>query len=241
MIIIPDIHGRSFWKDAVKNNEDQEIIFLGDYVDPYTYEGTMPLEGLIALEEVIEFKKAHPNNVTLLLGNHDLTYLSESIGANRHDYTNHNQIKKLLTENINLFQIAYEKNINNKLFIFSHAGIIREWLNNNEMTLGSIRPGHEVETLNRLFKEGKLYQALSDVSMYRGGISDTSSCVWADLQEFNDHLINDTSRCSDIYQIFAHTQLASTPFIDKYFACLDCRKAFILDDEGNISELIPTP
>ena len=27
MIIIPDIHGRSFWKDAVKGHENEKIIF----------------------------------------------------------------------------------------------------------------------------------------------------------------------------------------------------------------------
>ena len=27
MIIIPDIHGRSFWKDAVKGRENDKIIF----------------------------------------------------------------------------------------------------------------------------------------------------------------------------------------------------------------------
>lgn len=75
MIIIPDIHGRTFWKYAVKGRETEEIVFLGDYVDPYTeLEGIEPSKGLVALKEVIEFKKHHPENVTLLLGNHDLCY-----------------------------------------------------------------------------------------------------------------------------------------------------------------------
>ena len=46
MIIIPDIHGRSFWKDAVKGRENEKIIFLGDYTDPYSYEGIEFWEGL---------------------------------------------------------------------------------------------------------------------------------------------------------------------------------------------------
>lgn len=233
MIIIPDIHGRSFWKDAVKENEDQEFIFLGDYVDPYSHEGIMPWEGLDALEDVIEFKKSHPDNVTLLLGNHDLTYLSESIGANRHDYERQEEITALLEENIDLFQIACEKVLNGKRYIFSHAGIIRKWLRNNEATLGTIIPGHEVETLNRLFHEGKLYPALSDVSYYRGGPNDTSSCVWADIEEFVDHLRSDAPISTDVYQIFAHTQVGSVPFTCDFFACVDCKRAFNLDDEGN--------
>ena len=35
LIIIPDVHGRSFWRDAVKRNPGAEFIFLGDYLDPY--------------------------------------------------------------------------------------------------------------------------------------------------------------------------------------------------------------
>ena len=57
MIIIPDIHGRSFWKDAVKGRENEKIIFLGDYTDPYSHEGIEFWEGLQSLREVIEFKK----------------------------------------------------------------------------------------------------------------------------------------------------------------------------------------
>lgn len=75
MIVIPDVHGRTFWKDAVKGRENEEIIFLGDYVDPYVREGSKPEDGLTALQEVIEFKKQHPLSVTLLLGNHDLGYI----------------------------------------------------------------------------------------------------------------------------------------------------------------------
>ena len=76
MIIIPDIHGRSFWKDAVKGHENEKIIFLGDYTDPYSHEGIEFWEGLQSLREVIEFKKQHLDNVVLLLGNHDLSYIS---------------------------------------------------------------------------------------------------------------------------------------------------------------------
>ena len=40
ILIIPDVHGRTFWhyaKDHV--DEYDKIIFLGDYLDPYRYEG----------------------------------------------------------------------------------------------------------------------------------------------------------------------------------------------------------
>ena len=36
MIIIPDIHGHTFWKEAIaKRRKDEMVIFLGDYLDPH--------------------------------------------------------------------------------------------------------------------------------------------------------------------------------------------------------------
>ena len=39
LLIIPDVHGREFWKDAVEEYPNLPVIFLGDYMDPYSYEG----------------------------------------------------------------------------------------------------------------------------------------------------------------------------------------------------------
>ncbi len=36
--IIPDVHGRPFWRDAVKDVPDVPVVFLGDYLDPYPHE-----------------------------------------------------------------------------------------------------------------------------------------------------------------------------------------------------------
>ena len=33
ILIIPDIHGRTFWKVAIDSGEYGKVIFLGDYVD----------------------------------------------------------------------------------------------------------------------------------------------------------------------------------------------------------------
>ena len=41
ILIIPDTHGRRFWKDPCLNhkNEFEKIVFLGDFVSPYPDEG----------------------------------------------------------------------------------------------------------------------------------------------------------------------------------------------------------
>ena len=38
-IVIGDVHGRKFWKDAIGYENEVPVIFLGDYLDPYVDEG----------------------------------------------------------------------------------------------------------------------------------------------------------------------------------------------------------
>lgn len=41
IIIIPDLHGREFWRGAVNDlGEDTHVVFLGDYMDPYRMTGS---------------------------------------------------------------------------------------------------------------------------------------------------------------------------------------------------------
>ena len=73
MIIIPDVHGRTFWRKAVKEYMgDEPILFLGDYLDPYAYEEISPADAFEVFHEIMDIKKSNPEAVTLLLGNHDL-------------------------------------------------------------------------------------------------------------------------------------------------------------------------
>jgi hypothetical protein len=57
MIVIPDVHGRTFWRQAVNEYLGKEhILFLGDYLDPYTYEGITPTDAYKVFHEIIELK-----------------------------------------------------------------------------------------------------------------------------------------------------------------------------------------
>ena len=61
ILIIPDVHGRKFWEDAVETHGEEcdKIIFLGDYLDPYNWEGITRRGAISNFEEIIEYKKAH--------------------------------------------------------------------------------------------------------------------------------------------------------------------------------------
>lgn len=235
MIVISDIHGRTFWEKAIKGNEDEEIIFLGDYLDPYDYEGITFNDAFSNFEKIIKFKKEHKDNVILLLGNHDCHYLEYISPCSRYDYLNADKIRKIFKENIDLFQLAYEKNINGKNYIFSHAGILSGWVKSNPL----IFKGHDIHQivshLNALFlkKDADLMIALEDVNFKRGGNNQYGSMIWADLTEFLD----EKRYIPNTYQIFGHTQQSNEPIIEDYYACLDCRKAFSIDNKGNIKTL----
>ena len=73
--VVPDVHGRKFW-DVIKNhlNEKCDIVFLGDYVDPYSHEGVTKEQAFENFKEIIDIARRN-NNVHLLLGNHDLEYM----------------------------------------------------------------------------------------------------------------------------------------------------------------------
>lgn len=71
VLVIPDIHGRTFWKEPCsKIDEYEKIIFLGDYLDPYDFENISVEDAIANFEEIIDFAKKNINKVILLLGNH---------------------------------------------------------------------------------------------------------------------------------------------------------------------------
>lgn len=212
ILVIPDIHGRIFWKDATKF--DGEIIFLGDYVDPYPHEfkdqdiNKVQENTLVNFEEILEFAKSN-NKVHLLIGNHDYSYF-KNIPCCRHDYIRDKEFHNLFTDNKELFSVIYL--IDNLLL--SHAGIHKEWMNFNKIS--NIK---EIDIDN----EGSLWQP----DYMRGGDFFSGSPLWADARTFPDKDI-------EYYQIFGHTQLKG-PYIQETWACLDCHKMFKVS-KNNIEE-----
>ena len=204
MIIIPDVHGRIFWKDAVKENE--KVVFLGDYVDPYPGEG-ISLEGVIEnLEEIIEYKKSNPDNTILLLG---IT-------------------KLLMTPGI--FQMSYIMEISGVTYIFSHAGILQEWVDKHTRVFeGHTSLVDAAKLSNELYQKRnqKFIDSLLDISFFRGGDELCGSMIWSDVRE---HAIVENYE-EKVYQIFGHTQLRENPVIKEHYADLDCRKAFRFNEE----------
>jgi len=69
VIIIPDVHGRPFWREVLTNKEDT-IVFLGDYSDPYEYAGFTHKDAVRELTDIDESNFIHTQqrNNPILVG-----------------------------------------------------------------------------------------------------------------------------------------------------------------------------
>lgn len=230
MLVLPDIHGRQFWKEAVKQaRKGEKIIFLGDYLDPYALrEGISNEEALDNFKEIIAYKQAHTDQVILLLGNHDVEYFLDT-PACRYDSRNWDEIEQLFTLNRSLFQVGYYTEINGQKYTFSHSCITEGWMKQSVYLLGCKSPQEVIDQVNRM-DDKTLGCILGQISTERGGTDDYGSMVWADAEEARKHLGwgSDTT-----YQVFGHTQQLHYPIFRERFAMLDCRQAFRLKEKSN--------
>ena len=238
MIIIPDIHGRSFWlKPARDFGGKEHFVFLGDYLDPYSYEGITPEQAFDMFQAVLDFKESYPDKVTLLLGNHDLHYIDYHLEGGRYDYLNGMFIRELILDHADWFQMAFETEAGGKKFLMTHAGVLHGWLQANRDALGIADSGEIVPKLNAMWADEwhrrVLLRTLADIPYSRWGHSQYGSPIWNDVDDIDDNL----EEVAGYYQIFGHSQQEHKPVIGEHFACLDVREAFRLTDKGEIIKL----
>ena len=255
LITVPDVHGRTFWRSLKEfENKNLDIIFLGDYLDPYDFEPITKDEALEIFKEVLDFKKRYHGNITLLLGNHDLEYFAETVPC-RMDYKNKEEIKKLFINNLDLFDIGCTRKLYERNYTFTHSCILKGWVDAvtkldeyDNMTpefKDCNTPDKIIEKLNYILHndiEG-IERYLNVISRSRGGRSWYGSPVWAHWNEID----NFDYEYKDWYQVFGHsqqftskmeyeiydkgyTELLAPPIIEPFYACLDCKQLFMIED-----------
>ena len=144
---------------------------------------------------------------------------------------NRKHLEEIFRKHRSLFQLAHEETVNNKEILFTHSGLLNGWYEEHKNLIGELT----IENLNKLQDTTDGMKILCEVSPLRGGWNQYASFVWGDVREIPDRGLNDKLPWS--YQVFGHTQLKKFPIITEDFACLDCRTAFILDDEGHFNQI----
>lgn len=254
-IIIPDVHGRDFWKKPVNDyieKNDTHIIFMGDYLDTYEFEHISNLHAINKFKQIIELKKRYPEKITLLLGNHDAHYLKifKDVYKCRYIRDYYFEIQDLFEENFSLFDIATEIIDGTNRILITHAGVTMGWIeymksrfkyeiehdtNAKESALKYTTEKFDCNWLNSLKDDPNGMWLLWIVGRSRGGRGIAGSCIWADYYDHDyfdaPYILEETGYN---YQIFSHS-LASPVGIDSYelndkFAMIDCRKPFVYEN-----------
>jgi predicted phosphodiesterase len=226
IVIVPDVHGRTFWRSVLKNKSDI-IVFLGDYCDPYPQEKITDVDALRELRDIVEFKKANKNRVILLYGNHDLGQ-GDTVFPKCRCGTPMTQRKfnEYFVNQKELFQITWQCKQNDIDYLFTHAALTQRWIDQNDETLSKYLFYKESSWADRL---GVLFdhhpKLFAQPGRSRGGYEPSGSPVWADVED------RIWGKGVGVFNIFAHNR-SQRPYIDyeKQFAMLDCQKIFILED-----------
>lgn len=254
ILVIPDVHGETFWKNPVQKYIDQvdRIIFLGDYLDPYLgkFEDYSPQSVFDNLMDIIDLKRDHMDKVVLLKGNHDQHYASEMFRylacGSRCDTTNWGLFNAAFVRNVDLFKLVHLELVKGIPYLFSHAGLTLNWINkvnsdiwkmaDNKITVAN---PDIIERINALDDEGDGQEMLSIVGRYRNLLGAKSgSILWADIEE---HAIPDAPKAyglNKVFQVFGHSRLNEE--YDKVefdnLVLIDSQQCFMIDD--NIKEKI---
>lgn len=202
ILVVPDLHGRDFWKQPFQNNPDADkIIFLGDYVDSFDHSKEMDDQMVANLHSIIELKKANPDKVILLWGNHDVQYFVPGQGCSGFRDDKQFLYHRIFADNYNLFELAYHiRDGKGRDYMFTHAGLSTPYLEkfyeytDYEDLAFQLNIGFNRKE-SHIFKSG---------SIRKGGnnLNDVGGPLWADFREFNKNTIPE-----NLYQYVGHTHL----------------------------------
>jgi predicted MPP superfamily phosphohydrolase len=226
ILVIPDIHAKTIWKEAIEKYEYEMVIFLGDFVDAdWDITDQQMASNLV---EIVQFKLENRYNVILLLGNHDIHYMYypsyPCSGFRKH-------LQPTLTTTYNtykhLFQVAWQY----KNYLFTHAGVSEEWYKKYQHYFSPQK--NLADQLNKIHNSSdKAF--LFEVGERRGGFGTEKQYggpVWADKLETQNailpgfHQVVGHSKVPTITKVFVNAETSFT-----YCDCLDRMTEFLLLD-----------
>jgi hypothetical protein len=187
VIALGDTHGRNNWK-AIAEKElatCDKFVFIGDYFDSHDEKssGDKQIENF---NEILELKKANPDKVVLLTGNHDYHYI-RGIGETYSGYQAAYalQIGEIVEQAIKdgLMQLVFTADG----FFYSHAGLTKTWASMfmrriSDGTTNNINPEIDdvfIQVLNdHLIYQPKVFMFNSGINASMTGDDVTQGPIW---------------------------------------------------------------
>lgn len=198
IICIGDIHGSNKWKEIIKNEKYDRVVFVGDYFDSFEFSSEVQIENFM---EIIKFKEENPENVILLIGNHDYHYTSftnerYSGFQNKNMFLIRNLIMSAISQK--MLQMCYK----HEDIIFTHAGVTKTWAKENDIDVNNIE-----ESINDLFLYKPNKFNFCGSNFYGDDI--TQSPIWVRPNSLKKDLLK------DFRYVIGHTEINHISLTDK--------------------------
>lgn len=228
--VIGDIHGTTKFLECYKNIQEtnpdvDKIIVLGDWFDPY-----LDIDIDIMIERYNEFVKIWKSDsrIISILGNHDIAgYIIQN------DYTKRTirygkgrqRITDAIEQNLSESYLTYKIGD----YIFSHAGVSQDWLNDID-----IYDGYNYVNDIMNCKKGWTADELSDICTFYpydwsgDGTNKYQSCVWIRPQALYSCAIE------GYHQVVAHTRVEQIIKIQ----LLNGKDLWLVDDDQKPNYLL---
>lgn len=231
-IICPDVHGRTFWKNAAEEYDGSvPFIFLGDYLDPYKDEGITDEDAKNNFNEIWEFKQKWGDKVIMLLGNHDMSYYNSRFRCCRFSMENSEWYGNFIRDNFEHFKFVHGLKNNDTEYLLSHAGVNPFWL--QEYNMEEI---YNDDYINSLFTTNPA--SFETYSFFRGGYDIAGSPIWADIREYRG--TKEDFMPENTQQIVGHTQLNADKLEYHGVTCIDSRQVFVITNDNKIEKISKT-
>ena len=207
-LIIPDLHGKDVWLNAIQTIKHHNAIFLGDYFD---YGKSIDSE-IKNFYDILLLKKENKDAIELLLGNHEYHYLN----VVNQKYTGFSGPKKelisgLLKELIDKSWLKIAHAIDDTTLAV-HAGISIGFSIEQKIPL-DLNAFELAQELNELFVANPLAFSLKE--NHFSGNSVFASPIWIRPESLLDNAY------PGLFQIVGHTQHESLSVVDNIAFC-DC-------------------
>lgn len=120
ILVIWDVHGRKYWKDAVDNIEHDFVVFIWDYFDSWSISPDEQIRNFI---DICDYQKK-TKDVVLLIWNHDFHYNNTIWDAySWYKIQYDDEIWDVIDDHRKHMQYVFEL----EWYLFSHAWVSKTW------------------------------------------------------------------------------------------------------------------
>lgn len=188
-LVIGDIHGRPIYKDIIKKESPDQVIFLGDFAS--SHENISPNKQIEEFDWAIDYKNQHPNTI-ILRGNHDceaMGYHWAECYPKAEGYDMWAERKQIWLDNTQWIYIDEDLKT-----IFSHAGVSQIWMDDSR-----IKSVYEINNL----EPSELFGFIPESSFDTYGNSVTQPPTWIRPQSLCKCNVREWD------QVVGHTQVTT--------------------------------